>query len=265
MIRPEGYMPSIIGREVVVFGLFLIVAVLAAACGGDGNGAAPPTAKLALFAGNLGGHGKSDGVREDARFFGPQSVPTDSDGNVYVADAFNFTIRKITPDGTVSTIAGLAEIPGSADGTGAVARFAYPSGMAFDSAGNLFVADCFNHTIRKITPDGEVSTLAGSAAMRGSADGAGAAARFWLPVDVATDSAGNVYVAIRTMTRSERSRPAGKSPLWLKPPGRLAALTAPAGMCASGIRAASPQTAPAMSMSPIGATTRSAGSTPRAR
>ena len=213
MIRPEGYMPSIIGREFVVFGLFLIVAVLAAACGGDGNGngngAAPPTAKLALFAGNLGGLGNSDGVREDARFFDPQGVATDSDGNVYVTDAFNFTIRKITPDGTVSTIAGLAGVSGSADGAGADARFSHLSGIAIDSAGNLFVADGFNHTIRKITPDGEVTTLAGSAGMRGSADGSGAAARFNFPEGVATDSAGNIYVADKLNETIRKVTPAG--------------------------------------------------------
>ena len=87
----------------------------------------------------------------------------DSAGNVYVADTFNHTIRKITPAGVVSTLAGLAGSIGTANGTGSAARFNYPEGVAVDSAGNLYVADTDNHTIRKITPAGVVSTLAGLA------------------------------------------------------------------------------------------------------
>src|SRR5207245_241671 len=100
---------------------------------------------------------------------------------VYVADTFNYTIRKITPDGVVTTLAGSAGQPGSADGTGSAARFGSrslaPQGVAVDLAGNVYVADTGNFTIRKVTPDGSVTTLAGAAQA------------------VALDSAGNLYAA----------------------------------------------------------------------
>jgi sugar lactone lactonase YvrE len=143
----------------------------------------------------LGGFGSADGTGSVARFKDPQGVAVDSGGNVYVADSSNHTIRKITPAGIVSTLAGSAGVSGSAEGTGSAARFNDPFGVAVDSAGNVYVADTSNYTIRKITPAGVVSTLAGSAGSPGSADGTGSAARFDLPEGVAVDSAGNVYVA----------------------------------------------------------------------
>src|SRR5204863_73114 len=120
---------------------------------------------------------------------------TDSSGNVYVADTGNYTIRKITPAGAVTTLAGLAGNTGSDDGTGSAARFNRPYGVATDSSGNVYVVDNGNHTIRKITPAGVVTTLAGLAGNSGSADGTGSTARFNGPSGVATDSSGNVYVA----------------------------------------------------------------------
>ena len=81
---------------------------------------------------------------------------------MYVADTSNLIIRKITPNGVVSTLAGTANTPGSADGAGAAARFSYPTGIAVDHAGYLYVADEANSTIRKITPAGAMSILAGS-------------------------------------------------------------------------------------------------------
>jgi NHL repeat len=152
-----------------------------------------PNACVAVFAGNLGGTGNADGIGAAARFSFPGGVATDSAGNVYVADNGNSTIRKVTPAGEVTTLAGTAGVTGSADGTGAAARFKYPQGVATDRADNVYVADSGNSTIRKITPAGEVTTLAGTAGVTGSADGAGAS--FNNPQGVATDSAGNVYVA----------------------------------------------------------------------
>lgn len=184
----------------------LVVPVLAAvvtACGGGGGGGAAPAAPtppapagptLARFAGNLGGVGNIDGTGAAAGFFLPTGVATDSAGNVYVADHQNDTIRRITADGVVTTIAGKAGVPGSADGTGAAARFDSPYGVAVDGAGNVYVADAANNTVRKISPAGVVSTLAGTAGTMGSADGTGAAARFLFPYALATDAAGNVYV-----------------------------------------------------------------------
>ena len=153
------------------------------------------TGVVTTLAGIAGFAGSADGTGTAARFFVPSGVAVDSAGNVYVADTGNHTIRKITAAGVVTTLAGTAGMVGSADGTGADARFSNPSGVAVDSAGNVYVADEFNHTIRKVTAGGVVTTLAGTAGMAGSADGTGAAARFNLPAGVAVDGAGNVYVA----------------------------------------------------------------------
>jgi hypothetical protein len=122
-------------------------------------------------------------------------VEVDSVGNVYVADAGNHTIRKVTPGGGVTTLAGLAGNPGSTDGTGSAARFRSPAGVVVDADGNVYVADGGNETIRKVTSGGAVSTLAGLAGSPGSADGTGSGARFSSPHGVAVDSVGNLYVA----------------------------------------------------------------------
>ncbi len=154
-----------------------------------------PTGAVSTFAGKAGSHGSADGTGGNARFEFPCSVAVDSAGNVYVVDCVNCTIRKITPTGVVTTFAGRAGSSGSADGAGNIARFYFPSGVAVDSAGNVYVADSDNDTIRKITPAGLVSTLAGLAGNSGSADGTGNAARFSYPFGVAADGTGNVYVA----------------------------------------------------------------------
>jgi sugar lactone lactonase YvrE len=150
---------------------------------------------LELLAGSLGGPGNADGTGGAAAFDLPTSVAVDGAGNVYVADARNDTIRKITPAGVVTTLAGVAGQIGSADGVGASARLGDPDGVAVDAAGNVYVADTFNCSIRKITPDGAVTTLAGRPGVFGSADGTGAAAQFNLPEGVAVGADGNIYVA----------------------------------------------------------------------
>jgi hypothetical protein len=142
-----------------------------------------------------GSYGNADGTGSTAQFNYPQSVAVDSAGNVYVADSNNNAIRKVTLAGVVTTLAGLAPSYGSADGTGSAARFFFPSGVALDSVGNVYVADWGNGTIRKVTAAGVVTTLGGLAGFGGSADGTGSDARFWKPFGVAVDSAGNVYVA----------------------------------------------------------------------
>src|ERR1051325_10454962 len=172
------------------FALFL------AACGGGGDGSSPdgvPT--LALFAGDASSLGSLDATGPAARFNGASAVATDSAGNVYVADSGNHTIRKITPAGVVSTLAGAAGSAGSTDATGAAARFNSPRSVATDNAGNVYVADTGNNTIRSITPTGVVTTLAGTAGMSGSTDASGAAARFNAPRGIASDAAGTLYVA----------------------------------------------------------------------
>jgi NHL repeat-containing protein len=158
---------------------------------------------------NGGGGGSADGTGAAARFGSPRGVATDSAGNVYVADYGVSTIRKVTPAGVVTTFAGTASLSGSTDATGAAASFASPLGVATDSADNVYVADSGNSTIRKITPAGVVTTLAGTAGVPGSTDATGAAASFASPLGVATDSAGNVYVADTNNGTIRKITPAG--------------------------------------------------------
>ncbi len=149
---------------------------------------------FSLFAGGVGLGGSEDGALNVARFRGPEGIARDASGFIYLADTGNSIIRAISPAGTVSTVAGLAGNTGFADGTGSAARFSFPRGIGVDTAGNIYVADTSNHTIRKITSAGVVTTFAGAAGQSGSADGAGATARFFFPIGVALDGSNNVYV-----------------------------------------------------------------------
>ena len=154
------------------------------------------TGVVTTLAGLARSEGSTDGTGGTARFTYPDGIAVDSSGNVYVADTYNSTIRKITNAGVVTTLAGLAILSsGAVDGTGSAARFARPSDVAVDSSGNVYVADTNNHTIRKITNAGVVTTLAGLAGVSGSTDGTGSAARFYTPNGVAVDAGGTVYVA----------------------------------------------------------------------
>jgi sugar lactone lactonase YvrE len=141
-----------------------------------------------------GGFVSPDQIGTAARFNNPAGVAVDSAGNVYVADTFNAAIRKVTPQGVVTTLAGMPGSFGSADGSGSTARFNYPDKLAVDSAGNVFVVDSGNATLRKVTPDGAVATLAGKAGSFGSVNGTGSVARFSYLEGVAVDNAGTVYV-----------------------------------------------------------------------
>ncbi|MEJ1972626.1 MAG: hypothetical protein WDM96_09250 [Lacunisphaera sp.] len=153
--------------------------------------------------------GHEDGPAAQARFNHPHGLARDQAGNVYVADKQNHTIRKITPEGVVSTLAGSPGLSGSADGTGGAARFDTPKGLAVDGSGNVYVADSMNYTVRKITPAGMVTTLAGQPGKLGYADGPAGSARFNFVAQIAADSAGNVFVADHGIRRisAGRSRP----------------------------------------------------------
>ncbi len=155
----------------------------------------PPLIVSTLAGQPLSG-GATDGTGAAARFYELAGIAADNAGNLYVADTGNHTIRRIAvATGAVTTLAGLAGSSGSADGTGAAARFNSPSGVVVDGAGNLFVADTLNHTVRRVTAPGVVTTLAGSAGTAGSSDGTGSAARFHGPQGLALDGGGNFYVA----------------------------------------------------------------------
>lgn len=150
--------------------------------------------------------GSEDGAGKLAKFYRPQNSAVDSNGYLYVVDTFNHTLRKVSPAGEVTTLAGLAGVSGSSDGTGSEARFSSPKGVAVDSTGNIYIADTGNHTLRLVTAQGEVTTVAGLAGLSGNTNGTGSAARFSSPSCVAVDSSGNAYVssdnAIRKVSSS---------------------------------------------------------------
>lgn len=156
---------------------------------------------VSTFAGMAGVAGSANAVGTNATFNAPQSLAHDSAGNWFVADTANNVIREIAPDGTVSTFAGTPGATGIDDGTGAAARFYAPQGVAVDGAGNVFVSDTLNHSIRKITPAGVVTTIAGLPGFSGTADGTNSliytnnGARLNRPAGLAVDAAGNIFVA----------------------------------------------------------------------
>jgi sugar lactone lactonase YvrE len=148
-----------------------------------------------VYAGRGNESGSLDATGPAARFCYPHGVAVDAAGTVYVADTANSVIRKITAAGAVSTLAGLAGTAGWVDGAGAAARFARPMGIAVDATGNVIVADTDNYVVRKITPAGVVTTIAGTFGLRGFTDGDAATARFYsLNEALAVAPDGSVYV-----------------------------------------------------------------------
>lgn len=163
-----------------------------------------PAGQVSTFAG-ISPEGYVDGNAGSARFFGPEDVCSDAQGNIYVADANNYKVRKITQAGQVSTVAGSTY--GYVDGTGMAAQFYTPRGLFCDASGNLFVADYFNTKIRKITPAGVVTTVAGST--QGHVDGTGISAKFDGPKGMWGDPQGNIYVSDDRNNTIRRITPAG--------------------------------------------------------
>ena len=140
----------------------------------------------------------------EAQFDQPVNLTFDSSGNLYIAESGGGTVRRLTPDGKVEFIAGRHRSYGAADGTGAEATFKYPYDLAIGGDGNIYVADVTNHLIRKITPDGTVTTVAGVLNSSSAANGTGTEATFREPYSIVTDNDGNLLVgdkfAVRKIT-----------------------------------------------------------------
>ncbi|GEM_PF-2619191 len=147
---------------------------------------------VSTFAG-AGTQGNANGPALQAQFYIPNGIDFDAAGNMYISDTRNYRIRKISPEGTVSTFA-----------TG----FTYPRGIAIDASNNIYVADQSGHRIRKVSPSGTTTVLAGSG-VSGYADGTGTSAQFRYPGDIAIDTAGNVYVADKDNYRVRKITPTG--------------------------------------------------------
>ncbi|WP_305822402.1 NHL domain-containing protein [Massilia brevitalea] len=223
-------------------GIFLIAGGLCPTCGGtlDGSGSAArfdapegivlgPDGNLFVaertsgtirkvsqqgvavtLAGSAGASGSSDGAGGAARFNGPTRLEADVDGNLYVTDSGNSTIRQVSAAGAVTTLAGAAGQCGSQDGSAGNARFCNPQGITLDRNGNLYVADTMNHTIRRIDRNNAVTTVAGTAGACGSADGRGNAARFCEPRDIEVDDDGYLYVADTANSTIREISPSGE-------------------------------------------------------
>jgi sugar lactone lactonase YvrE len=190
--------------SIIVLLVLCLLALTTVSCGSK-------TAQVVTLAGSESGY--TDGVGTAAKFSSPMAVAVDKDGNVYVADYANSCIRKITPDGTVTTLAGTDQ-PDHADGSVVETAQSKPTGLALATSGALYVADCVllepdPTYVRIITPDGKVTTLAGSS-QPGYKDGPGLNAQFRSPASVVVDQAGNVYVADTTNHRIRRISPTGE-------------------------------------------------------
>lgn len=181
-----------------------------------------PSGWVSTYAGQTGNYGHRDGPVTEALFDDPCGIAVDCAGAIYVAERGSHVIRKISRNGFVTTFAGLPGERGAADGRGREARFDRPSGLCLDSAGRLWVADAGNHTIRVITPDGQVKTVAGIPGTFGHRDGDATNALLFEPMGIALDPKGFVYIA-DTFNNAIRRLDLDGQLATLRPPGFLPA------------------------------------------
>lgn len=196
-----------------------------------------PAGDVVTIAGEPGVAGFADGTGSAARFRFPAGIAVDPvDGAIWISDKDNHVIRRMTPGGTVTTIAGQPGVPGSADAQGSAAKFAYPRGLVVDSTGAVYVADTQNQVIRRVTADGIAITFAGKMLVDGSSDGALLDARFRAPSDVAVDAPGALYVSdtgnhrIRKIANGMVTTLAGSSEGLRDGPGSRAQFDSPWGL-----------------------------------
>lgn len=176
--------------------LLATTTVLATGCGG-GGGEPVRAPGISVYAGSIAESGSADGAAGTARFSSPAGLAVDASGNLYVADQRNQTIRRITPAGQVSTVAGTPGHGGKQDGPGAGASFEMPTGLALHADGNLLIADAYNLLVREMTPAGQVSTVA--SVPFGANDGRSAGQ--FVVGGVAGDPAGAMYATNGVGTR----------------------------------------------------------------
>jgi len=181
-----------------IIGSIGATAILAMLCGAAN---AQSTYQFTTIAGVTGDIAFADGTNSDARFHAPQGIAMDISGTIYVADGYNYVIRKLTQIGTnwvVTTIAGLPGTSGTVDGTNTQARFEDPFGITAAPDGTVFVTEYYASVIRRLEQVGTnwvVTTIAGLTGNTGGADGTNSSARFNTPTDVTVDSGGNLFVA----------------------------------------------------------------------
>ena len=166
-----------------------------------------------VFVGKANAPGGTDGGPAIAQFNSPHGIATAPDGSLYVADTGNHVIRRVGTDGSVSTVAGDPGLTGSNDGQARAAHFNSPMGVAVGPTGEVYIADTGNNTIRMLTTDGNVITIAGTAGPGSFADGTGSAARFSSPIGLRVGPDGALYVAdslnqvIRRITSGPLAQP----------------------------------------------------------
>ena len=200
-------------------GAALFCGIFLSACGGgSGSDQALPSKELtlSLVAGTTKRPGSEDGTGSAARFNQPRGVAVDAAGNAYVADTANHVIRKVTPTGVVTTLAGTAGDAALADGVGLQARFSRPSQLAIGSTGTIYVSDTGNNRVRVIAPSGAVTTLTSLPS----------------PSAIAVDVKGIVYVASKNAIY--KVLPSGETSVFLGTPGSIAVLAGDASQTLFG-------------------------------